>query len=59
MKYIQENKIYKNIFVFHIQSINKKIDSFPIYIRFAESGSANEDIKNVFLFLKKNDQKTT
>lgn len=53
LKYIQENKIYKNIFVFHIQSINKKIDSFPIYVRFAESGSANEDIKKVFLFLKK------
>lgn len=52
LNYIQENKIYKNIFVFHIQSINKKIDSFPIYVRFAESGSANEDIKNVFLFLK-------
>lgn len=49
---IDENKIYKNIFVFHVQPVSKEIKPFPIHVYFSESGAANNDIKTIFDFLK-------
>lgn len=50
---IIDEKIYKNIFVFHIQPVNKNIKPFPIYVHFSDSGAANDDIKEAFEFLRK------
>ena len=48
LSYLQDDIVYKNVFVFHIQPINKNVKAFPIHIRFTESGSANSDIKKIF-----------
>lgn len=54
INYIHEDKIYKNVFVFNVQPINKDIKPFPIHVRFTENGSANEDIDKIFGVIKNN-----
>lgn len=54
LKYIDDEIIYKNIFIFHVQPVNKDIKPFPIYARFSTSGSADEDIYKAFVDIQKN-----
>lgn len=50
---IIDDKVYKNIFVFHIQPVNKKIKPFPVHVHFSESGAANDEIKETFEIIRK------
>lgn len=50
---LANDEIYKNIFIFHIQPVNKKIKPFPIHVHFSDSGAANDDIKETFEFIRK------
>ena len=52
LSYIKEDKVYKKIFVFNVQPINKDIKAFSIHVKFAENGSANDDLKAIFSMIK-------